>query len=456
MLPQHRKVRSVLCRAAFALAGVLVLASAQPASTQAPGGPGRQELSAAEYNVEQLEKHAERMAGKPFDPKRYGASAMDRVKALVEKYPDDPKVKELFERVRAAVKKSRGDVFEVTPEMLAYRNQERSLVEQIAQIAESAWAGYKARFTASQRLLAQPFPAPEPGGRQSEEDMYYRQVVLEDFRYPLNEFTNGGEQYVFVGSARQGFYFVELSNPRWLGAYEALRRYRRQVADGLPERWTVTGTVVGSNVLVPRTGEKSAGDVAQFGWIVRPDAIYVPGRVLAVARDEHPEAGDFSGEAELAELKRPFLTETEVPDDIEPQRLLEIFATAIKEKNFDLYLECIDPEVQKAPRALGRLRSYWDINQRRFAEEYVHVDPFEVGPVQVLRGEAFDKGAVEDFFLDASDRAEILERADDRVEQVPVRIRVFDDKGKQGERPNTIRLRRYGGGRWYVHDGFPL
>lgn len=438
-------------------AGAPLLASA-PAGAQEQQGPSRQALSAAEHYVEQLEQAVERNRGKPFEPRRYGEGAMTRVAALHKSYPDHPKVKELFERVRQALKASRGDVFEITPAMLAYKTREQELSDQIGAIARAEWQAYIERLEASGRLLGGPFPAADPAERGAAERMLMRKVVLDGFQYPLNEFTNSGEQHCFVGDAARGYYFVELSGRAWIGAYEALKRYRREVKDTLPERWTLSGTITGSNVLVPRAGEAGAGAVARFGWLVEPEAIYVDGQVLARFDRGHEHGGSFAGEDRLAAIKGPLLTVTEVPDDVDPGRLVEIFATSIKEKNWALYIDCIDPGIKGAgPRSVGRMRSHFEINIRRFHETYVHVDPYEVGTIEVVKGERLEgKDDLEGLFLDEQDRKELVERADDLIEHIGVWIRMFDDKGKQVGPPKEVILRRYKRGRWHVRDGFPL
>ena len=38
-----------------------------------------------------------------------------------------------------------------------------------------------------------------------------------------------------------------------------------------------------------------------------------------------------------------------MPEDVTPERLVEIFRQAIKEKNYDLYRECIQEERRQTP-----------------------------------------------------------------------------------------------------------
>lgn len=440
---------------AVLMAALLVLLPAPVVMAQADG-PSKLDMSAAERYVSELEKQAQRMKGKPFDVKRFGSGALTRVKKLKKAWPDDPRVEDLFQRVRTVVKLSRGAVFEITPAMLAYRAQGKALAEALSAEAESAWAAFETDWTGTRRYLATPFPTEEPESAAAERAMVGRTVLLDGFEFPTREFTNSGRQFVHIGDGRQGYYFVELSNRHWLGAYEALKRYRREASSDLPQPWTIAGTITGGEVLIPRTGEPSPGDTARFGWVVEPKAIWVPGTAFATALASHPDGGTFAGEDLLYDLKRPFLTYRRIPSDVEPQKLVEIFATAIKERNFELYLAALDPARKEGPNALGRLRYYWDNNLVRYDEIYVHIDPFEVGKITALKGEILDNDDDENFFLDDTDKAEIEERADDLEEQVMVKIRAFDEKGKQVGLPKDVELRRYQGGRWYIMSGFPL
>lgn len=442
----HRMPWSLVSVTLAAMVIGLPMASAQE-------GPSTLDLHSAENYVKQFEFAASTAEGKPFAPGYVGKEAMKRVGALYRKYPKHPKVKDMFDRVRVCLKKSRGSAFDITPEMLAYRKMEQLVAGSIGKEADKAWDAYSAKLKASPRYLPKPLPAPEPGGQRNEESMFFRKVILKGFEYPAHEFTTSGKQYTFVGAATQGFYFVELSNRRWLGAYEALRRYRREASGKLPKQWTVVGTVTGSDILVPRTGEKGAADVARFGWIVRPDAIYIPGLLFARSDAGHPRGGSYAGEERLAKLKSPHLTHTSVPKDASPTKLVEVYAAAVKEKNYKLYLECLDPALQQSDLALENLRSFWRISQQGFAQDFVHVEAFKEGKPQVIEGEKFDPGSAEAMFLEEEDKKAILARADDLVEIVHVTIRRYDQKGKQVGSPRDIILRRYKGGRWYVRGG---
>jgi len=417
-------------------------------------GPSKQELSGAEHYTLELEDAARRAQGKPFDPNRFGAEALKRVRALAEAYPDHPKSIELKERVRKVLILSKGSVFEITAEMLAYQQNEKQLSDKISQISKTEWETYLQKLKSQPTdFLEQAYPAPDPE-RVNPDDYIGKKVLISDFYYPQNEFTNSGKQYVAAGSKSFGYYFVELSNRNWIGVYEAVKRYKDTVSINVPDGWIVVGEITGFNALVPQAGEENTASQAFLGWVVTPLSIYVPEIVYAFVDNQTELGGSFSGEKDLSQLRDKFFTYKEIPQDSSPAKLVEIFATAIKEKNYDLYIECIDPAMRKGPNSSGRLKYFWTNSQERFAYLYVHVDPYETGKPYVLKGEKIEDD--ESFFLTTEDQKEVLERASDLVEAVEVKIRHYDNKGKQVLMPNTIILRRYKGGRWYIYSGFPL
>ncbi|MDJ0976669.1 MAG: hypothetical protein QNJ98_19590 [Planctomycetota bacterium] len=419
-------------------------------------GPSKRELSAATYYTEQMERAAKRARGKSFSPKRDGAEAMRRVKELLKKYPKDERVLALKERIRKVLVKASGDTFEITEAMLAYREHEKALREKVAEKATERWAALQAELEQDPKgLIANSIPAPDPE-RTPMAELEGKLVVLSDFRYPEHEFTNSGAQYVRVGSPAVGYYFVRLSSRAWTGAYAALRRYRDLVSPRLTDSWTVVGRISGVNCLVPHAGENAAY-TAYIGLEVDPIAIHLPGVIVAEFDASHAMGGRFAGEDQLESLKRASYTYTEVPPDVTPRKLVEIFATAIKEKNYDLYIACINPEMWRGPKSGARLRYYWGINQRRFAQTYAHVEPFEVGKPYVLKGARIDED--EAVFLSDEDVKKIRQHADDLVEGVEVKIKHYNARGRQVLMPNTVKLRRYEkkhGGRWFIDTGFPL
>lgn len=84
----------------------------------------------------------------------------------------------------------------------------------------------------------------------------------------------------------------------------------------------------------------------------------MPDQVVGVADSERELGGYFSGEYELKTIKSSFYTVKEIPADVEPQDLVRILATAVKEKNWNLYLDAIAPNRRKTEKAIARLRPW--------------------------------------------------------------------------------------------------
>lgn len=423
-----------------------VAAAAVASGRQAPAN----DVSKAEFYLKKLEDKAKRMQGQPFKMGYDDTQALERIKALVEKYPNDPRIDALFKRAQAAVMGSKGDIVEITPDMLTYRQNEKKLKELFAQEGEKQWAAYKASILASPETITKPFPPPSIR-EASIENLKGRFVILDDFEYPTNEFAEGGQQYVFVGSGARGYYWVEIGNRDWIGPYEAVKRYRRLINQDVPEggKWTLVGRITGIRFLVPQA-EKRKTVSAFWGWCVQPVAVYVPGVTLALAAPDMEWGGVFAGEEKLERVKAPLYSVREIPPDVTPERLVEIFATAVKEKNIDLYRQCIDPRLQTGPRASSLMMYHWDWHQYRFANFYVHVT-VEKAKIRTLKG--YDSAnRLEDFFLSAEQKETVKKISEDLVEEATVFSKAYDERGRQYGSPKPHFLRRAGGvkGRWYI------
>ena len=430
---------------------VLLLAGGRLAVSQ-EDGPGKLELSSATHFLEKFEKRVERAHGAPFKLGFEDQEALKKIRALKESYPGDPDVEELFQRAKQALIASKGETFTVTPEMLAYRENEKKLVDLFSAEAEKQWNAYMEQVRGGGTLIEKAFPA--PGVRDVDaKEMVGKRVVIEEFEYPTNQFYDMGREFVYVGAGARGYYYVEIGNREWLGLYEAVKRYRRLINAGLPEggmQWTVVGRIVDLELLVPDASKKKVG-AAQWGWSVLPEAIYVPGLTFVRLAPETELGGLFAGEARMQEIKSPLYSVREIPDDVTPERLTEIFATAIKEKNFELYVECIDPERRKTPTAMSLLRYHWDLHQHRFREFYVAVTVEEERTeITVLRG--FDEKADDEgFFLDEAEKDKIRERSDPLVEEAVVWTKAWNERGLQYGSEKPHYLRRYEKKRWYIN-----
>lgn len=431
----------------------LALLTVGERTARSQGAPPN-EVKRASHFVEKFEKKVARAQGKPFPLGYEEKEAMSRVRALKTAHPTDPAVEKLFQRVKKCVMASKGGFITITPEMLAYRENEQKLAQKVGKIADQEWSDRLKALTDSGELILKPFPAPDPMDCDPDK-VIGKRVLIQDFAYPRNEFTDIGGQFCFAGSAMKGFYFFKLSCRSWLGVYEALKRYRRAVSSDIGEKWTVLGRVENVNLLIPQAGEEKTMS-AWFGWLVIPEAIYIPGRLLTMVDLESELAGEFAGESRIEELKSEFYTYKSIPDGVEPTELVRILATVVKERNYKLYLECIDPARRATPKAIQRLRYFYDNNLERYRRWYVHVDPFKCSKIRAIKGGEVESGSDEEFFLDEEQKRKIKEHSGQSVEEAIVTIRTYDEKGKQTSYPKKVVLRRYDGKRWYVASGYPL
>jgi len=276
-------------------------------------------------------------------------------------------------------------------------------------------------------------------------------VVLDKVEFPANQFTDLGREFISWGTPARGMYYIQIDTPSWRGAYEALKRYRRLVnaslAEGTP--FSVAGRIEGAELTVPEAGKKRLGG-AFWGWVVVPEVIWVDGLAFAAADRNAELGGRFAGEERMEEIKGPLYSVKAIPPDVTPERLVEIFATAIKEKNLELYLDCIDPKFLGGPRAKSLAMYHWDWHQVRFRDFYVHVTIDKVEKT-VVKG--YDEGNdLESFFLTDEQKAQARKISEPSVERATVTTKAWDERGRQYGSPKPHELIRRGGGRWYVFD----
>jgi len=417
-------------------------------AVRADDGPSRLELDGAKHRLEKFEQHVKLARGQPFELGFVEKDALQRIKDLHEKYPDHPVVKELFERARQALLASKGESMELPPNVLAYRENERRMTELFLEAAKKEWDAYRERVMATAGAVTKAFPPPSQD-EVSINDLEGKYVLLEGFQYPTNQFKDVGGEFVFVGSGARGYYFVDLSNRAWLGAYEAVKRYRRFVNQDVPDgmEWTIVGRITDVNLLIPEAGEEKHKTGA-WGWIVTPEAIWVPGRTFAVADGDRELGGWFAGEDRMNEIKAPLYSVTSIPDDVTPERLTEIYVTAIKEKNFDLYLDCIDPARHATKLGLHYCLYHWDLHQQRFAELYCHV---VVNPARTFVVKGYDPDDdLESTFLTDEEKKKLLELSGPLVRQAELTTVAYDERGRQYGSPKPRFLRKVGKGRWYI------
>lgn len=414
-----------------------------------PKKPGKLELGGARHRLEKLEQKVKLARGAKLRLGYVEKEALRRIDALKKKYPDDPDVEALFQRARKAVLASEGKIVKVSDDVLRYRQNEQKLKTMFAEEGEKAWAALKKELAGSKRLINKAFPPPSHE-KVDMQTVLDKVVILEEFEYPANEFTDMNRQFCHVGSGARGYYYVLLSCREWLGAYEAFKRYRRFINRDIPEqmKWTLVGKITGIELLVPQAAKEKTLN-AYWGWRVEPMALYVPGCTLGTADPELELGGRFAGEERMEQIKSVMYTVKSIPSGVTPERLTEIYATAIKEKNYPLYLECIDPNRRKTKAGLARCMYHWEWHQHRFATFYCRID---VGKATIRVTQGFDDSAdsLKGRFLTAEERAKLKKHSGPLVEDAELRTRAFDERGKQYGSPKPRFLRRIEKKRWYI------
>ena len=406
-------------------------------------------IQQAEYYLKEFEAEVKRAQG-GSGTFRSKEDALSRIMLLNEFAPGDPRVKALFDRARACIMGSTGNFIDITPDMTVYLENEAKLRAMYAEKSEKGWNELVAQYR--DKLLERLYPAPDPT-TQRMDDFVGKFVILDEVRYPMNQFMGVTGEFIWMGKRSTGMYFVKIDTRRWLGPYESVKRYRRLVDTTMMEvdKWTVLGEITDVTLEIPEAGENKVGGPV-FASVVEPVALYVPGHVLGLYDPEQPTSGRFVGEEEVAAIKEAWYTEKSVPEDVTPEHLVEIFRQAIKEKNYDLYVDCIQEERRQNPTQESLLLYHWDLHQERFHGEYVHAEVVpEATKITVVKGYD-DTGGLDSYFLTADDQAQIAKRYGDKVEYASVQTVSFDKNGKQLGSPVRRNLIRTNGGRWYMRD----
>ena len=404
-------------------------------------------ISQATHYLEEYEKEVARAQGAANYSFRSKEDALGRIKLLVEFAPDNEQVQALYARAKACVKGGAGNIATVDPSMTLYLENEEKLRKHFADASEKAWNDLLAANT--ENKLEQLFPVPD-FNKYTIDDMKGKIVVLNSVRYPDNQFYGAAGEYIWCGSRSDGMYFVRIDGREWLGPYEAVKRYRRQVDTAMNDvkEWSVIGRINDLAMESPDAGESKVAPPV-MAWEVEPLALYVPGHIMAVYDEKGEHTGRFVDEDQVKALKDAWYTVKDIPADVTPERLVEIFMAAIKEKNYDLYLNCIDPDRRENPIQQSLVAYHWDLHQERFHGEYIHAFVnADKTVIKVLQG--YDDNNIDSFFLDEEEQAKIKEAYGEKEEEAVVQTYAIDKNGKQLGSPVNHTLRRVGNGRWYI------
>ncbi len=407
----------------------------------------KKEADFAEHYLSDYEKEVARARGAKT-LYRNEREALTRIRDLMRKYPDNPRVKQLYDRARKAAMRSEGDYIEITPAMIQYQKNEAELRRIIWAEGEKEWKAFITRV--SEQFVSKTYPTPDYT-EVSLDDLKDKYVVIEDVRYPANQFIGATGQYIACGKPSTGYYFVNLSGRAWIAPYEAVKRYRRTCDSSMMDvqKWTVLGKITDIANEIPEAGEDKIGTF-QFGWVVTPVALLVPGHVAAFFDKNHERQAYFAGEEQVKSIKDRWLTVKTIPENVTPEQLMEIFMTAIREKNYDLYLQCIQPERLEGVYGAANGDYFWDLHQERFHNEYVHAT-FGKAKIEVLKG-FDDTNDLKNFFLDEKQQDTLKKVGGEKLEQATVESKAWDKNGRQINQPVLHRLQRKNGGRWYVLD----
>ena len=236
-------------------------------------------IQQAEFYLKEFEAEVKRAQG-GSGTFRSKEDALSRIMILNEFAPNDPRVKGLFDRARACIMGSTGNFTDITPEMTVYLENEAKLRAMYAEKSEKAWNELAAQYEG--KLLERLYPAPDPT-TQRMDDFVGKFVILDEVRYPMNQFMGVTGEFIWMGQRSTGMYFVKIDTRRWLGPYEAVKRYRRLVDTTMMEvdKWTVLGEITDVTLEIPEAGENKVGGPV-FASVVEPVALYVPGHVLGL------------------------------------------------------------------------------------------------------------------------------------------------------------------------------
>jgi len=151
----------------------------------------------------------------------------------------------------------------------------------------------------------------------------------------------------------------------------------------------------------------------------------------------------------MEQLKGSMYSVKSIPDDVTPERLTEIFITAIKEKNYELYLACIDPARTKTPTGRSRCMYHWEWHQHRFATFYCRVDVGKTD-IRVIQGFDDSSDSLKARFLTPEEREKLKQHSEPLVEEAELKTTAFDERGKQYGSPKPRFFRRTEKKRWYI------
>ncbi|MCB9882111.1 MAG: hypothetical protein H6834_09995 [Planctomycetes bacterium] len=427
----------------------LLLVSGLPRDVHAQTGPDRGHLSRLDYYLRDFEDRVKRGKGSQLSLGVRDKEMLTELRNQVQKFPDDEQVRSMFERAKTAYNASKGHRFQITPEMLAFRDKGARKVQAAARFSVDAWQKLQAELAADPNYVAKAFPAPDPMTTPLDQ-MEGKRVVLEGIRHEELLFKQNGMQWIPAGAPSRGYYYIQGAGRGYAALFEAVRRYQTQFSGEYPPEWTVVGVVRDVQLLVPEVGKEKVGS-AYLGWEVEPQAVWVDGKVLALRDEQHQEGAKFAGEDQLETILSDLHSIKSVPENVDPAGLIDVLVVAMKEKNYDLYLQCIHPDEQQTAIQRANLQMYWNASQKGLENVHVHAHPHKVGEIQTIKGGGPDAD-LDEFFGDGVETKSV----GPLIERVSVEVRVYNEAGLQSALPRFVVMERRNKGRWYLISNFSV
>ncbi len=406
----------------------------------------RAEVTRVRYELSKVEQKLKDASGLPIELSQYDLKAFDLVKEISQKDPENPDVIQLVEEAKGFYNRAKGNRLEITEEMVAYRRKQGDLVQAIGEQADRSWNEMADTLSRSNEFIPQPFPV-QISPDINLDSVVNKSVILPQVDWESALFVQLGGNWLAAGDEAQGYYFIDGSCPEYNQLYAAIQRYRDQIKNQISSQWTIAGVIEGPAMLAPQCTNERAG-TPSIGWRVRPTAIHIPGCVTAMLDTDSQNSARFIGEELLSQLRQ--YSVVNIPEQVEPADLIEIFIVALKEKNWDLHLECIEPSLRSHPGQIQSLKYNWDVQQKGLENYHCHAMPTHVSEIKTTQGNVNQD--LEDFFGDGVNRSP----ARAMNERVVVSVALFTEQGIQSVRPRYVTLERKNQGRWYIVSGMTL
>jgi len=168
--------------------------------------------------------------------------------------------------------------------------------------------------------------------------------------------------------------------------------------------------------------------------------IYVPQTTFCYTEFTGNLNAYFSKEEELEAFKANYYSIKEIPKNVNPEDLIVVFNTAIKEKNMALYWECLDDAWSATETSKSRALFMWENSQRKYREAYAYIEP-EIGNTKIV---------IINRKVDFSDKQEDVKHA---IEQATIPVKIYSDEGKLITK-SVAKLQKNKNQEWRVVHGW--